>query len=113
MDVEFDVSRETRDRLTVYVDLLKKWNSRINLVAKSTEDQIWERHIGDSLQIWPIAGSRIPTSTDGINWVDFGSGGGLPGAVLAILSLEVAPFLQFHLIESDQRKAAFLRTGFT
>tara|TARA_Y100000815_G_scaffold145213_1_gene131482 strand:+ start:2108 stop:2725 length:618 start_codon:yes stop_codon:yes gene_type:complete len=101
---DLNVSRETLDRLTAYVALLKKWNPAINLVAKSTLENAWSRHIADSAQIFDLApqGAR--------HWVDLGSGGGFPGAVAAILAAERAPEMRITLVESDQRKATFLRT---
>ena len=96
-----NVSRETLVRLDVYVALLQKWNQRINLIGPANIDEIWTRHIVDVLQLRPIAGT--PES-----WADLGSGGGLPGLVMAILYAdEAGP--QLTLVESDQRKAAFLR----
>ncbi|HKX10646.1 MAG TPA: 16S rRNA (guanine(527)-N(7))-methyltransferase RsmG [Stellaceae bacterium] len=93
-----DVSRETLDRLQVFVSLLTRWNARINLVSAGTLADVWRRHILDSAQliqhIDPAA--RV--------MVDLGSGAGLPGMILAILGVP-----QVHLIEADQRKAAFLR----
>lgn len=99
-----NVSRETFDHLNTYVALLEKWNPRINLVSKATLSDIWTRHIVDSAQIFNLA------SHGGNSWVDLGSGGGFPGMVLAILSKELSPERNFTLIESDQRKCAFLRT---
>lgn len=98
------VSRETLAKLQIYADTLTKWNPRINLVAKSTIGDLWERHIVDSLQIM----KHIPSSTQHI--VDIGSGGGFPGLVLAIASHELDPKISVTMIESDQRKSAFLRT---
>lgn len=98
-----DVSRETSERLEVYVDLIRKWNPRINLVSRSSLEQVWNRHIADSLQVFALADTFS-------HWVDIGSGGGLPGLVAAICGAESAPDAQFTLIESDQRKCAFLRT---
>lgn len=92
------VSRETLDALEAYAALLIKWQSRINLVGPRTIPDLWNRHFYDSAQLLPL----IPDSAHRL--VDIGTGGGFPGLVLAILtSLEV------HLIESDQRKCAFLR----
>lgn len=99
-----DVSRETFERLEHYEMLLKKWNPKINLVSKATLDEIWDRHIVDSAQIFKMA------PQDAQNWCDLGSGGGFPGMVIAILSRELAPDRKVTLIESDQRKCAFLRT---
>lgn len=101
--LESDVSRETLERLEVYEGLLKKWNPRINLVAKSTTNDIWNRHIVDSAQILACA----PDWTR--SWVDLGTGGGLPGIVVAIVAAEVIPNLHVTCIESDTRKATFLR----
>ena len=97
-----DVSRETFERLEAYVALIEKWNPKINLVSKSSLPEIWDRHIWDSAQIFDIA-------VEGSVWADFGSGGGLPGIVLAIFAKELRPDMQFYLVESDQRKCAFLR----
>jgi len=92
------VSRETLDRLLAYADLLLTWNKRINLIGKSTADELWWRHMLDSAQIHPFLPNPAPTL------VDMGSGAGFPGLVLAIMGISEA-----HLIEGDQRKAAFLR----
>lgn len=96
-----DVSRETLDRLSYYADLLRKWTVKINLVAPSTLSTLWERHILDSAQLFNIA------PPDWTRWTDIGSGGGLPGLVIAILDTQRRPIT---LIESDQRKSLFLNT---
>lgn len=103
IETSLNVSRETIAALDDYTALLKKWNPAINLVAKSTISQIWTRHYLDSAQIWQIVN---PTSG---RWVDFGAGGGFPGLVIAILAKELAPSLLVTLVESDIRKATFLR----
>lgn len=92
------VSRETK--LDAFADLIRKWNPRINLVAQSTLGDVHERHIADSIQI-SDAGEAFHGT-----WLDLGSGGGFPGLVVAILR----PDLAVTLVESDRRKAAFLRT---
>ncbi|MHA7775637.1 16S rRNA (guanine(527)-N(7))-methyltransferase RsmG [Roseibium sp. M-1] len=98
-----DVSRETLDRLQIYVDLVLKWQHAQNLIAPSTIPDIWTRHVADSLQTqWSYPEARV--------WVDIGSGGGFPGVVTAIL-LADEPGAHVHMIESNQRKAAFLRTA--
>ncbi|MCF3974345.1 16S rRNA (guanine(527)-N(7))-methyltransferase RsmG [Paracoccus salsus] len=97
-----NVSRETTDRLAAYESLIIRWNARINLVAPSTIANLRDRHIQDCLQIARHA------QPDGGLWADLGSGGGLPGIVLAIVFAHTRT--EFNLIESDQRKAAFLRT---
>lgn len=96
-----DVSRETIARLDLYVALLRKWNKAINLVAESTIDDAWQRHILDSLQIYRHHSS-------GSRWVDLGSGGGFPGLAIAIAAHDWQPDLEVTLVEADQRKAAFL-----
>ena len=92
------VSRETLERLQAYVALLSAWNRRINLVGVNTIGDVWRRHILDSAQLMPL----LPEEARVV--VDIGSGGGLPGLVLTILGVP-----EVHLVESDQRKAAFLR----
>jgi len=92
------VSRETLDRLAVYVELLGKWTRRINLVAPGSMEDVWRRHILDSAQLLAL----LPPKPDAL--VDLGSGAGLPGLVLAILGVP-----QVHLVESDTRKATFLQ----
>lgn len=94
-----NVSRETLEKLHHYDTLIHKWNPSINLVSSSSLKESWKRHILDSVQLTRF----IPSPTAIIT--DLGSGGGLPGIVLAIL----LPEAQLHLIESDQRKCAFLR----
>lgn len=99
--VERAVSRETFQRLVLIVDLLAKWQKTINLVAPASLPQVWERHVADSLQLVALA----PATT---RWVDLGSGGGFPGLVVAAVLAE-RPQARVHLVESDTRKAAFLR----
>jgi 16S rRNA (guanine527-N7)-methyltransferase len=100
---QLNVSRETMDDLQKLVFLLEKWNKTINLVSKSTIEQVWARHILDSAQMWQFRPENLKT------WVDLGSGGGFPGLVVAILAKTDAPTAVFHMIESDARKCAFLR----
>ena len=100
-DVLKNVSRETVDRLEHFSRLVRKWTKSINLIAPSTLDAIWERHILDSAQIFEIAGSNWVT------WTDIGSGGGFPGLVVAILDQDER---EITLVESDQRKCLFLNT---
>jgi 16S rRNA (guanine527-N7)-methyltransferase len=95
------VSRETEARLDRYLDLLREWQAKINLVAPSTLPNLWTRHVADSLQLLTIApAAKI--------WVDLGSGGGFPGVVLACALAEV-PGAMIHLVERNAKKAAFLR----
>ena len=97
-----DVSRETETLLGEYASLLRKWNPRINLVAPSTLPDLEERHLRDCLQVASLA---LPQSG---TWVDLGSGGGLPGIVMSVAARSTDT--DFILVESDGRKAAFLRT---
>ena len=99
-----NVSRETSEKLHAYANLLHRWTQRINLIAKSTVDDIWNRHILDSAQVFDHAPAFA-------HWVDIGSGGGLPGIVMAVIASEKQPDAKFTLIESDVRKATFLRTA--
>ena len=103
---QFNVSRETCAQLETYVELLRKWQKVVNLVASSTLDDIWHRHIGDSAQIVDIV--NISDSLDKkLNWLDIGSGGGFPGLVVAIMMANKTD-MHFHLVESNGRKCAFL-----
>jgi 16S rRNA (guanine527-N7)-methyltransferase len=95
------VSRETAERLDRFVELFLRWQRAVQLVANSTLPKLWTRHIADSLQLLDLA-------KDAKVWADLGAGGGFPGAVLA-LALKEKQGARVHLIESDQRKAAFLR----
>ncbi|HEY1473734.1 MAG TPA: 16S rRNA (guanine(527)-N(7))-methyltransferase RsmG [Pseudolabrys sp.] len=95
------VSRETEERLNIYVDLLLLWQTKINLVASSTLPILWTRHIADSLQLLPLAPqARV--------WVDFGAGAGFPGIPIAC-ALAGRPGAMIHLVESVGKKANFLR----
>ena len=90
------VSRETLDRLQAYADLLERWNKTTNLVSASTLPDLWRRHFLDSAQIARFVAEGGVT--------DLGSGAGFPGLILAILAIP-----DIHLVESDQKKVAFLR----
>jgi 16S rRNA (guanine527-N7)-methyltransferase len=97
----FPVSRETEMRLDTYVKVFLLWQSKLNLVASSTLHELWTRHIADSLQLLPL----VPEARV---WVDLGSGGGFPGIPIAC-ALADQPGAKVHLIESNGKKAAFLR----
>lgn len=99
-----NVSRETSEKLDRYIALLEKWNPKINLVSTSSLKDAASRHILDSLQILQL--QKHVNS----NYVDLGSGGGFPGAVIAIALAQSNPSAHVTLIESDQRKCVFLRT---
>lgn len=99
-----DVSRETLERLDRYDALLRKWSDRINLVSRATLPQLWSRHIADSAQLLSLAPGHVR------HWADLGAGGGFPGIVVAIMSDQTPRIDHMTLVESDQRKATFLRT---
>jgi 16S rRNA (guanine527-N7)-methyltransferase len=95
------VSRETEQRLDMFVQALLLWQRTTNLVASSTLSQIWTRHVADSLQLIDLAPkARV--------WVDFGAGAGFPGIPIAC-ALADKPGALVHLVESNGKKAAFLR----
>ena len=93
-----NVSRETLHRLETYAALLVKWQAKINLVGPATLPDLWRRHFLDSAQLLPL----LPAATGTL--ADLGSGAGFPGLVLAIMT-----DWRVHLLDSDQRKCAFLR----
>jgi 16S rRNA (guanine527-N7)-methyltransferase len=95
------VSRETLERLDAFVPLFLKWQRGVQLVAPSTLPNLWTRHIADSLQLLDLA-------YDAKTWTDVGTGGGFPGLILAIARAKEPGWIM-HLVESDTRKAAFLR----
>jgi 16S rRNA (guanine527-N7)-methyltransferase len=95
-----DVSRETLAKLQVLADELGRWQAIKNLVGPATLQEVWSRHIADSLQLLTL----VP---DAKLWLDLGSGAGFPGLVLAIAGAERG--LAVHLVESNDRKCAFLR----
>lgn len=105
MEKALNVSRETFEMLEAFERLMKKWNKKINLVSPSTLGEFWSRHIEDSLEVWRA------TRFDGGLWLDLGSGGGLPGVVVAICARDILD-TSVVLVESDARKCAFLRTVF-
>jgi 16S rRNA (guanine527-N7)-methyltransferase len=96
------VSREAEARLDRFIDLLLTWQAKTNLVAPSTLPQLWTRHVADSLQLLPLAPPDVKV------WVDFGSGGGFPAIPVACV-LAGRPGAMVHLVESNGKKAAFLR----
>jgi 16S rRNA (guanine527-N7)-methyltransferase len=95
------ISRETAARLDRFVSVLRRWQPIVPLVSASTYPRLWTRHVGDSLQLYALSPhARV--------WVDFGSGGGFPGLVIAC-ALADDPGARVHLIERHGKKAAFLR----
>ena len=96
---DLSVSRETLDRLSQYADLVVKWQPRINIVGASTAEDVWGRHLQDSAQLWPHLQDVATTG----KIVDFGSGAGFPGIVLAILGAG-----NVTMMESNTKKTVFL-----
>lgn len=101
--VDINVSQESREKFVRYAALLREWQERMNLVAASTLPQLAQRHFADSAQLFPLLPKHAKTL------VDIGSGAGFPGLILAIMAAEKMPDLTIHLVESIQKKAAFLR----
>jgi 16S rRNA (guanine527-N7)-methyltransferase len=97
-----DLPEATLRRLQIYATLLEKWQHAVNLVGKSTLDDLWVRHFADSLQV----SEAVPEAR---RWLDLGSGAGFPGLVTAIKYAD-DPEARVHLVEADRRKCAFLQT---
>ena len=98
---EFDVSRETWERLELYVAMLLDEMEHQNLIAESTRDHVWARHIVDSAQLLKLA----PAPVEGADrWADLGAGAGLPGMVVAILS-----GYRMTMIEMRRKRVEFLQ----
>ena len=95
-----DVSRETFALVEAYVELLRAESERQNLIAPSTVEAVWDRHILDSAQLVRFEPRR------GASWVDIGSGAGLPGLIVALLT--DGPIT---LIEPRRLRAEFLRAA--
>lgn len=98
---KFGLHGDTVNTLEVYSSLILRWNQHIQMTATRDQEEFMERHIVDSLEL----ASDIPAGP--ARMLDVGSGGGLPGIVLAI----VRPEIQFTLIEPTQKKHAFLSTA--
>ncbi len=107
MDIDFelqkyDVSRETIQKMKDFAELLRDWNTKMNLVSKNSMENVWERHIFDSLQL----ADYLPKNTEYL--VDIGSGAGFPGVVLAIYMQEKIPAAKVTLVESITKKTVYL-----
>lgn len=102
-EYDYNVSRETLLALLKYEESLKLWNSRINLISKSTEKEIWTRHFRDSAQLFNF----LDNSASSL--LDIGTGAGFPGMVLAILCKEQMPNLSISLLDESTKRTAFLR----
>lgn len=99
---QYNVSRETTEKLAAFVTLLTEWNAKMNLVSKNSLDDVWVRHILDSLQLIKY----IPENTKTL--LDIGSGAGFPAIVLAIVMQEKMPQAQWVLVESITKKTVYL-----
>lgn len=101
LPASFADSREIAERLGRFVELLLQWQKTTNLIAPSTVPEVWTRHVADSLQLLKLApGAK--------HFVDFGSGGGFPGIPIACALAGISDAM-VHLVESNHKKAAFLR----
>ena len=96
----FSLTDSELERFDIYHALLLKWQRTINLIGPSTTGVIWRRHFWDSAQLTGHASSAG-------QWLDLGSGAGFPGVICGLIIDRAGGFI--HLVESDQRKAAFLR----
>jgi 16S rRNA (guanine527-N7)-methyltransferase len=103
MDVQNLLTPPVLEKLKQYQGLVEKWTPRINLVGRSTVADIWDRHIIDSLRLCAL---DLPLAR---RWVDLGSGGGFPGLVVAVVLACRGDRTEVVLVESDARKAVFLR----
>ena len=92
------VSRETYEKFCIFHEILIKWQKSINLISRDSIKNIWERHFLDSAQLFSFI-----KDIKG-NVIDFGSGAGFPGLILAIMGKK-----NIHLVESDHKKCVFLR----
>ncbi len=99
---KYNVSRETFEKLKTYECLLKEWQTKFNLVSNSTLENAWERHFLDSVQLFKL----IPQTAKTL--MDFGSGAGFPGMVIAIMANAKTPYLKVSLVESTTKKTLYL-----
>lgn len=100
---KYNVSRETFDKLKTYQQLLNEWQEKFNLVSNNSLPEAWERHFVDSAQLWKF----VPEKAESL--LDFGSGAGFPGLVLAVIAKEKTPYLKVGLAESIAKKTLFLK----
>ncbi len=95
------VSRETMEKIRIYADLLTKWQKQINLVGAATLDDMWRRHFYDSFQLDALIDNNEDKN---LRFLDIGSGAGFPGLLLSMLDRG-----EFHMVESNNKKCAFMR----
>jgi 16S rRNA (guanine527-N7)-methyltransferase len=98
LELGIELSPQQQEQLLAYLALLIKWNKAYNLTAVRNPDEMVSRHLLDSLSVVPFVVEA------GDNWLDVGSGGGMPGIPLAI----VFPERQFTLLDSNGKKTRFL-----
>lgn len=99
----FEFLNPVEDKLKKYQEILLKWQKNFNLISKNTQNDIWERHILDSAQLWPY----IPNHTNCL--LDVGSGAGFPAIVIAILNTNQERIKRIVMVEKDVQKAVFLK----
>lgn len=99
---KYNVSHETIEQLKLYLSLLTEWQTKFNLVSNSSLEDAWNRHFLDSAQLFQY----VPQSAKTL--IDFGSGAGFPGMVLAIIAKEKTPYLKISLVESIKKKTMYL-----
>ena len=100
---KYNVSRETFEKLKCYQSLLIEWQAKFNLVSQSSLNEAWNRHFLDSVQLFKY----VPETAQTL--IDFGSGAGFPGMVLAIMAKEKTPYLKITLVESIKKKTLYLK----
>ena len=100
---KYGVSRETIDKIYSFVEILTEWNNKLNLVSKAAINEIWERHVLDSLQLIKYLPNDVK------NIVDIGSGSGFPGIIIAIMTKEIFPNAKIKLVESITKKTVYLK----
>ena len=98
----YNVSRETFNILSSFVDILKEWQLKMNLISHNSLPEIWTRHIADSLQLYQYL------NADTKNVYDIGSGAGFPALILAIMAAVEKRQICFKLIESITKKTVYL-----
>ena len=99
ININYNVSRETIDKIDRYVECLLDWQNKFNLIGKSTIENVWERHILDSIQLLNLLPKNYTTL------MDIGTGAGLPGFILAICEGEEK---DIYLVDSNKKKCSFL-----
>jgi len=99
-----NVSRETFDKLTKYVNILLKWQTKVNLISPNTVGDVWKRHILDSVQVITMIKLQDKSKK---SIYDIGSGAGFPGLVEAVFLGDSG--YNINLVESDNKKSIFLK----